>query len=78
MKLDSESRGLQYILKPRKPFERARQAAWDKRNLRTVSTHVTRREAGTFKLMCRRRGTTPYTVLQNFVRAYIADEANWQ
>ena len=40
---------------------------WDKRNLRTVSTHVSVPQAARFRRYCRRAGTTPYHELRRFV-----------
>ena len=50
---------------------RGRQSKWDRRNLRTVSTHVTTREAEALRRICGRRGTTPYALLRRFVRQVI-------
>ena len=47
--------------------ERARQARWDRRNLRTVSTHVSVGQARRFGRFCRRYGSTPYAELRGFV-----------
>lgn len=54
-----------------KSNNRSRQYKWDRRNLRTVSTHVTRQEAELFRLACDRRGTTPYKVLHDVVLQYV-------
>ncbi len=47
--------------------DRERQAAWDKRNLRTVSTHLTVQQAERVKLWCRQNDITPYRLLKNFL-----------
>ena len=57
-----------------KKFPRDRQAAWDARNLRTVSTHLTREQAAALRRTCRRRGTTQYRLLQEMLLAYIERE----
>lgn len=54
--------------------DRTRQAKWDKRNLRTVSTHVSREEAARFRRACRRTGTTAYAELRAFVLRVCANE----
>lgn len=40
---------------------------WDRKNLRTVSTHVEIDDADKFRIVCHREGTTPYTALQQFI-----------
>ncbi|HIR20284.1 MAG TPA: hypothetical protein IAB33_08375 [Candidatus Pelethomonas intestinigallinarum] len=50
-----------------KPGRRNRQARWDRRNLRTVSTHVSVQQAARFGRWCRRQGTTPYHELRRFI-----------
>ena len=51
-----------------KPYRRERQARWDRRYLRTISTHLPVDEALRFKSLCYRRNTTPYEVLQAYIR----------
>ena len=46
---------------------RSRQAKWDRRNLRTVSTHVSVAQAKCFGRYCRRYGSTPYAKVRQFV-----------
>ena len=64
---------LQYIQRGKggefveKPGRRNRQARWDRRNLRTVSTHVSVQQAARFGRWCRRQGTTPYHELRRFI-----------
>ena len=55
------------MLQYKKSGDRTRQAKWDRRNLRTVSTHVSVQEAARFKRYCRRTGTTPYNELRRFI-----------
>lgn len=51
-----------------KPVEkRHRQAKWDKRNLRTVSTHLTVNEAFELKRICRLAGIRPYRLLRRYL-----------
>lgn len=40
---------------------------WDRKNLRTVSTHVEVEDAEKFRIICHRAGTTPYTALQQLI-----------
>lgn len=72
---------LQYIYKKlvrgggnveEKRMERARQAAWDKRKLRTVSTHLTVAEYELLQQVCERKGKTPYHVLREYLQHYIS------
>ena len=48
-----------------------RQTAWDRRNLRTVSTHLRREDAEDLKLMCYHYGTTPYALVRDFLLSYL-------
>ncbi len=52
-------------------MERTRQAAWDKRKLRTVSTHLTVAEHARLQRICEIEGTTPYKVLQEYLQYYV-------
>ncbi len=54
-------------------YSRDRQAAWDKRNLRTVSTHLTVQQAETLKAWCRENGITPYHLLKNILLSIVRD-----
>ncbi len=54
-----------------KPTERTRQARWDRRNLRTVSTHLTTKQAALLKMICYTNHTTPYRLLRTVSLAYI-------
>lgn len=52
-------------------MERTRQAAWDKRKLRTVSTHLTAAQYDRLRRVCELEGTTPYKLLQTYLRYYV-------
>lgn len=54
--------------------DRSRQAKWDKRNLRTVSTHVSLEQADRFRRACSRNRTTPYAALRDYVLRECANE----
>lgn len=56
-------------------YQRPRQARWDARHLRTVSTHVPPEEAAQFRRACSAKGVTAYAVLRAFVQAYVATDA---
>ncbi len=56
---------------------RARQEKWDRRNLRTLSTHVSKQEADRFKAACKRQKNSPYYVLKNYVLQYTKDNTPW-
>ena len=51
-------------------YQRGRQERWDRRNLMTVSTHVSREQAAKFRKACETAGATPYHVLREFVMSY--------
>lgn len=53
---------------------RERQAAWDRRNLRTVSTHLTVQEADALDVICGINRVTKYDLLHEFLLDYL--EAN--
>ena len=57
-----------------KRYERERQAAWDRRNLRTVSTHLKVEEAERLKFYCIRRGISKYFLIQQLLREAMAAE----
>ena len=70
----SRGKGGGFMWKER--YERGRQAAWDRRNLRTVSTHLTVAEAQELKEFCRRRGISQYHLIRRLLReAMAADRA---
>ena len=37
------------------PYDRHRQAAWDRRHLKTISTHLTRQDAERLQQICEKR-----------------------
>ena len=47
-------------------YERPRQARWDRRNLRTISTHVSSEEAVRLSRLCQDRGTTVYHLMKAY------------
>lgn len=51
-----------------KRYERERQAAWDKRNLRTVSTHLKVQEAEELQEYCSRMGISQYYLIRRLLR----------
>lgn len=53
---------------------RERQAAWDRRNLRTVSTHLTVQEADALDVICGINHISKYDLLREFLLDYL--EAN--
>ena len=53
---------------------RERQEAWDRRTLRTVSTHLTRQEADALDVICCINSVTKYDLLHGFLLDYL--EAN--
>ena len=53
-------------------YERERQAKWDRRNLRTVSTHLTVKEARELKEFCQRRGISQYALVRRLLREAMA------
>ena len=55
----------------KRKFERSRQARWDRRYLKTVSCHLTTRQYDTLRIICEAEGTTPYKVIQDYLRHYI-------
>lgn len=56
---------------PGKVLDRARQARWDRRNLRTVSTHLTVQEAEKLKRICREAGIARYHLIRWFLLSLI-------
>lgn len=51
-----------------KRYERERQAAWDRRNLRTVSTHLKVQEAEELQEYCRRMGISQYYLIRRLLQ----------
>ena len=58
-----------------KPRQRGRQARWDRRNLRTISTHLTVQEAVQLQRICNTMGITPYHLLKKFLQKVIRSGA---
>lgn len=52
---------------------RDRQIEWDRRHLRTVSTHLTRMEADALDVVCRMNRTTKYNLLHDFLIDYLKE-----
>ena len=48
-------------------YQRPRQEEWDRRNLKTISTHLTRQEATRLKALCAAAGISPYRLLRRFL-----------
>ncbi len=55
-----------------KRYQRDRQWVWDRRNLRTVSTHLTVEEAERLKIYCNRRGISKYYLIRQLLREAMA------
>ena len=53
-------------------YRRTRQAAWDRRNLRTVSTHLKVEEARKLQLYCQKRGISQYYLIRRLLLKLIA------
>lgn len=47
---------------------------WAKRNLRTVSTHLTVPQAKELQAICRRHGTKPYRLLKDYLLEVIQED----
>ena len=54
-------------------YDRKRQSEWDRRGLRTVSTHLTTDEALRLQELCRERGITLYHVLRRYCLRLLED-----
>lgn len=52
---------------------REKQAVWDRRNLRTVSTHLTVQEADALDVICGINHITKYDLLHGFLLDYLED-----
>ena len=52
---------------------RERQEAWDRRNLRTVSTHLTRQEADALDVICCMNRVTKYELLHGVLLDYLEE-----
>lgn len=53
------------------PPVRSRQDSWDARELRTATTKVRREVYDTFRKLCQEQGETPYSVLRDFLLAFV-------
>lgn len=57
--------------------ERSRQYRWDRRNIRTVSTHLTVRDAERLKDLCKIHRISRYHLLHWFLTSIIWDPVKW-
>lgn len=55
-----------------KKSDKPRQRKWDKKHLRTVSTHLRAEEVQRLRMLCLVNCVTPYALLRDWLRAYIA------
>ena len=55
-----------------KRYERERQAAWDRRNLRTVSTHLKVEEVRKLQLYCKKQGISQYYLIRRLLQEAMA------
>ena len=69
---DSTFPGRRGVISVWERYERERQAKWDRRNLRTVSTHLTVKEARALKEFCQRRGISQYALVRRLLREAMA------
>ena len=69
---DSTFLGRRGVISVWERYERERQAKWDRRNLRTVSTHLTVKEARALKEFCQRRGISQYALVRRLLREAMA------
>ena len=51
--------------------DRTRQAKWDKKNLRTVSTKLRKEEYAALLDVCMLSGAKPYTVLRRLIKSQL-------
>ena len=51
---------------------RNRQRTWDKKHLRTVSTHLTYKDWARLQMICEAEGTKPYRLLRDYLKHYMA------
>lgn len=54
-------------------FPRIRQAAWDKRKLRTVGTKLTLKQATALREACDAAGMTPYKLTQKLLLEWLQE-----
>ena len=55
-------------------FRRDRQEKWDRRNLRTISTHLPAFQATMLEICCHRMGISPYKLVQRYLQQVIAEQ----
>ena len=66
-------RGCATVRERERQRRRERQEAWDRRNLRTVSTHLTRQEADALDVICCINRVTKYDLLHGFLLDYLEE-----
>lgn len=66
-------RGCATVRERERQRRRERQEAWDRRNLRTVSTHLTRQEADALDVICCMNRVTKYDLLHGFLLDYLEE-----
>lgn len=54
-------------------FQRIRQAAWDKRKLRTIGTKLTLKQATALREACDAAGMTPYRLTQKLLLEWLQE-----
>ena len=54
-------------------FQRIRQAAWDKRKLRTIGTKLTLKQATALREACDAAGMTPYRLTQKLLQEWLQE-----
>lgn len=54
-------------------FPRIRQAAWDKRKLRTIGTKLTLKQAAALREACDAAGMTPYRLTQKLLLEWLQE-----
>ena len=54
-------------------FQRIRQAAWDKRKLRTIGTKLTLKQAAALREACDAAGMTPYKLTQKLLLEWLQE-----
>lgn len=54
-------------------FPRIRQAAWDKRKLRTIGTKLTLKQATALREACDAAGVTPYRLTQKLLLEWLQE-----
>ena len=61
-------------LQMERKFERDRQAAWDKRKMRTITTKMRRETAEDLTEMCRLTRQTPYRLLKELLQRWMMEQ----